>query len=120
MSSIELEIGDNEYEVEVTYFDPGQAAKGWDPGAGAEIELGNVVKVWGLVEKEVAPGSFNTVPGVIKKITLDEFVDIYAEYEGIKKMSDSNTRAAARAQLEERCIEEMLQKLEDDYDDSGV
>src|SRR6478736_5398441 len=119
-SSIEIEIGDFEYELEVMYFDPGQAAKGWDPGAGAEIELGKQVKVWGLVEKEVGPGSFNAVPGVVKRITLDEFIDLFAEDKGIKKMSESNTRAAASAQLEEQCIEYMIQKMEDDYDDSDV
>lgn len=119
--SVTIELGDTEYELDVTYFDPGEPAKGWDPGAGAEIELDESVKVWGRVSApELPPGSGVTRPGVVERITLDQFIDLFAEDRGIKKMSDSNTRAAARAQLEEFCIENVIGQLEDDYDDRDV
>jgi hypothetical protein len=118
--SVSIEIGDLEYEIEVESFDFGQEPRGWDPGAGAEIELSDTVKVWGMDISHEGPGGFSAVPGVIDKITLDEFVDLFAADRGIRKMSDSNTRAAARAQLEELCLENLRDQMEDEYDDSDV
>lgn len=110
--TVEIELGDFEYDIEVTYFDPGQEPKGWDPGAGAEIELGEKVDVW--MYDEQGHGK------KVKSITLDEFLEIYIVAEGIRKMTDEATRAAARAQLEEYCIDDVIGQLEDDYDDSDV
>lgn len=110
--SVSIEIGDTEYEVEVTYVDFGQEPKGWDPGAGAEIEIGEKITVWSYDDDRQAKR--------LGVISLDEFVDIFAEDRGIKKMSESNTRAAARAQLEEYCLENVRGQMEDDYDDSDV
>lgn len=118
--SISIELGDTEYELTATSVDFGQRPSRDDPGAGAEIELEDDVKVWGLVFQENGPGSGNGVPGVVKRIKLDEFVDLYADYNGIRKMFVRDTRAAARAQLEEYCIENLQQQLEDEYDDRDV
>lgn len=116
MSSVEIEIEDDTYEVEITSFE--RPIKGnrrghpdrWTPDEGGELELGEIVKVWGLGFVEDGPGSGNAEPMVLERITLDEFIRRFAEYHAI----DSK---AARRKLEDQCMEEMLQRMEDDYDD---
>lgn len=108
--SVSIEIGDDEYEVEVESVDFGQAPSGWDPGASAEIELADVVKVWGMVESSRAP--YGPIPGVTKRITLKEFIKIFADHE------DTDISKAERL-LEERCLESVAEQMEDDNVDYG-
>lgn len=102
--SVSIEIDDNEYEVEVNYIDFGQAPSGWDPGAGGEIELDPQVWVW----KSAGKGYIRD-----RKISMDEFLEIYAEFEQVDKK-------AAERKLEEYCFENVRGQMEDDYDDSDV
>ena len=112
MSSVEIDLDDT-YEIEVTYFAPG-TPPGWDEaGAGAEIELGDTVKVWGLDFVPNGPGSGNAMPMVVDVISLDEFTERYAAYHGVSKKDAGN-------KLESECIELMTGQLEDDYDDRDV
>ena len=120
--SVSIEIDDLEYEVEVTHVDFGYAPSRWDPGAGAEIELGNIVKVWGMVSApELPPTSGITRPGVINRITMDEFLQIYAAFQGFHwHLNPASARKAAEAKLEDYCLEDVRGQMEGDYDDSDV
>lgn len=111
MKSVSIEIGDLEYELEVTHYEAGSAPSGWDPGAGFEVELDDTVKVWGLDFKVTGPGSGNMVPAVIDKITLKEFTALYADY-------NSMTVDKAEQKLLEEVYEDVTQQYADDFDDS--
>lgn len=120
MSSIEFEIGDDLYEVEVRSFDAvvqgnrrGNPDR-WTPDEGGEIELEETVKVWVYDPKR--PDQLFSDRDTVK-ISLNSFVAIYAKDRGIQKMSTSDTLAAARAELDEECIEKLQEKMEDDFDD---
>ena len=112
--SLEIELGDDLYEVEVASFTDSKFSRRghpdtWfeDPG---ELELGDVVKVWGLDFQVTGPGSGNGVPAVIDRISMDDFLKLYAEYEAIPLEK-------SRSHLEDRCWEMVQRQLEDAYDD---
>ncbi len=110
MKSVSIEIGDLEYEVECTHYQAGSAPSGWDPGEGWEVEVDDVVKVWGLDFKVTGPGSGNMVPKVIDKITLKDFLVIYADYNSVPLDK-------AEDKLLEEVYENVTGQYEDDYDD---
>jgi hypothetical protein len=110
--SVSIELGDTEYEIEVNYWQAPRKAEGWDPGDGGEIELDSMVSVWGLVEKEVGPGAFNAVPGVVGQLSLDEFIKLYAEHHGI----DDPKKASQM--LDDEAFENVYNQLEGEYDDA--
>jgi hypothetical protein len=110
MKSVCIEIGDLEYELEVTHYEAGSAPSGWDPGAGWEVELDDTVKVWGLDFKVTGPGSGNAVPAVIDKIHLKTFIKIYADY-------NSLPLDKAEQKLLEEVYENVTQQYADDFDD---
>jgi hypothetical protein len=109
---VEVKIGDFEYDIEVTYFDPGQEPDDWDPGVGAEIELGDEVDVWSLDGKGRASKT--------STISLERLIEIYAEAEEIRGRTDKETSDLARRRLEEHCIEDVIKQIQDGYDDLDV
>ena len=118
MSSITIELGDTEYELEVSHFEravePSRHGHpdSWDPGAGGEVELADTVKVWGMVAREVAPGAFNAVPGVVELIPLSRFLVHYAEYHAIPDLR------AAEENLMAEVYDLVVDQLDDDFDDN--
>lgn len=70
------------YELDVTYFDPGQPGHwGHDDGSGAEIAFGNIVRVW-------------QEPAVSDVTTFDSFLLNYAVFhecplgEAVRRIED--------------------------------
>lgn len=110
MPSVEIDLDDT-YEIDVDHFSPGSAPTWDDAGDGAEITLGDNVAVWGLEFKITGPGAGNSVPAVVDRITLAELVTRYRDFHG-----HSSDKEAAR-ELEDECIDLMLEQLEDSYDE---
>jgi len=94
MTSVSIEIGDLEYELEVTHYEAGSPPSGWDPGAGWEVELSDTVKICGSKEK----------------IKLKEFIAIYADYSSV-------SLDRAEQKLLEEVYEDVTEQYADDYDD---
>lgn len=109
---IELELGDTLYELEVVSFEPPDPPRGWDPGDGGEIELGDEVRVYSMDFVPTGPGSGKAVPRVEELISLSDFIKIYAD-----QGSEDDLRQAERDLLDE-CFGIMLDKLEDDFPDT--
>ena len=102
MREVDIEIGDLEYELGVTHFYPGREPRGWDPGAGAEVELDKKVVVW-----EYDDRGFGKKRGTV---SLEEFLDVYAEYREVP-------RSEALRVLEDYCIEYLIERMKEAYDD---
>lgn len=64
-----FEINEKEYEVEVATFQRPIAPKGWDPGAGGEVEPAPIVRVLGQPDDDF--------------VTFDTFLIDYALAEGL-------------------------------------
>jgi hypothetical protein len=99
MYTVEIDTGnsDFEYEVECINYYAG-SPQTWDhPGDGWELDLRDNVKVKGF-------------RGARSTITLEEFIEFYAEYHGLPL-------DRAEQKLREEVYEKVTQQLADDYDD---
>lgn len=110
MTSVSIEVGDTEYELEVESYTPGERPTRDNPGSGPEIELAATVKVWGLGFQINGPGSGNAVPEMEDVISLDEFMVIYAEHHCILDL------AGVRSKIDEEVTEELERAWEEDHD----
>jgi hypothetical protein len=101
MKSVCIEIGDLEYELEVTHYEPSVSPSGWDPGAGGEVEVADTVKLWDTREGKAF---------VREKVTLKEFLVVYADY-------NSLPIDKAEQKLMDEVYEDVTQQYADDFDD---
>ncbi len=115
--TVTIELGDTEYELEVSHFERAEAPSrrghpdSWDAGSGGEVEVEDTVKVWGLVSREVAPGAYNAVPGVVELIPLSSFLVHYQEYHDLPDLKVAETK------LLEEVYEDVARQQDEDFDD---
>lgn len=112
MKSVSIELGDDEYELEVDSFDMPEKATRDYPGSGASADIADVVRVRGLEFRPTGSGSGNAVSAVIDKISYNEFIDRYMEYH------DITNRSSAEQQVHDDVCDDVMRQYEDDFEDS--
>ena len=101
--SVEIEIGDDLYEIEVSHFEPPVHYRWNEPPEGGEIDLGPRVVI------HIPDPRGSTV-----RITCS------MEYGAFLKIWEAHLRLdpdTCRRKLEDKCFMLMMQQLEDRYED---
>lgn len=93
MKRIEYEVNEKTYSVGIVSFDAGEQPSRDSPGEGASVEFDDVVDVEDDAGRRTAP--------------FAEFLADYCGYHG-----------ASRDDLEEDAIEQIIESLHSDYEDS--
>lgn len=94
MTTVAVALGDDVYEVNVASFYPEEAPTLEYPGAGAEVDLGAVVRFGKTL------------------ISLDEFTVLYAEYHSLASADH------AMCELLEEVADSIINQRSEDFDDS--
>lgn len=103
---VEIEVGDRCYELDVTHYSAETPPSRWDPGDGAEVELGNIVKVWAASEQPL-------VDTYTDYITFGVFLLEYAA------TCDCSMEEAERA-IHAEADEQVRSQLQDAYEESRM
>lgn len=98
--TVEIEFGDHCYELDVTHYSAETPPSRWDPGDGAEVELGNIVKVW------YGPTHFEYT-------TYGVFLLEYAA-------AHDSTMEEAEYAIHAEANEQVLSQLQDAYEESRM
>lgn len=91
--TVTIELGDDEYELEVVSYTPQEEPTRDNPGAGAEFDLDAAVK-------------FGR-----ERISLDEFIVLYADYHSISGED-------AEIKLREEVADGIVRQQSEEFDDS--
>ncbi len=92
MTTVAIDLGDDEYELEVISYTPQEEPSRDNPGAGAEVDLDSAVK-------------FGR-----ERISLDEFIVLYADYHSLA-VDDAEVR------LREEVADGIVRQQSEEFDD---
>ncbi len=111
--TVEIEIGDDVYEVDVRHFEPASPYRWGEAPEGGEIELDETVT---LVAGSDLPYSGRHR----QRVPMERLLDVYADDRGIEAPTREETRKIASIRLHDECYEDVMRQVEDDFDDREV